>query len=434
MNMASRPDMMQLFAPAAAAGDADADACCSSLTASGTILAAASIGGAVALFDTRDDSRPRPFASWTAHNDALNCCRFLRAGGGTYLATASDDSSVRVWDARFTASGAAPVALYPAPAEVNCVVESTDGGRLYAGCDDGSVAVYAVAALGASVPTFAQQPPQQLPGAESGAPNQPLPPVAVERFFAGEGAVNDLTLSRTPYGDVLFTVADDGCARAWRTYPGQRAPEEPVGPTAEQLRSHMGEAAGNGNGVEAGDGGVADGDGDEDEADGDAGDTVPSVRAMIQDALGDEAANRLLSSFDVLRGGQTNHIVHATIGDSPHVLVACANLVFAVPFAVQAGALADEPSALFQGHEDFVRGLHPVARYGESGPAFFTVGDDGAVGVFLLRPDLESPIRPRAMFPAEQTNIMSSALVDGPSGAPLLATGALNGSVRLWRI
>lgn len=436
----------------------DQDPCISSLAVSGSVLAATKLCGEVALFDLEkvfsDDNNesleaPTPFVTFKAHRDALNACKFLssKIGNGAYLATCGDDSSVRIFDCKNINDGnrGYPIALYPAPAEVNCVCESTDGRRLYAGCDDGSVVTYTFGGF-ADATTLSNA---ALNNKNNNSNNQndngneqsynalnpyPLsaPPAQVDRFLVGEGSVNDILIINLPYGDILFTATDDGCVRAWRTQPGQRAPNEPQInlPSRDQMNQDIDEAANDENGN-------ADGENGNDDCENENG--ALKLREVIQQQLGDESADRLITSFDMLQGGQINHIVNTTIGNQPVILVAATNFVFAVAFDIGSGQLNEEPSILFNGNDDFVRGILPTAAPSSSGnnnnnSVFYTVADDGTVAMFTRNlENQQEPVGAVKKFNAERQglNIMSSVLMKNDS---VLVTGSLLGSIKMWKL
>jgi WD40 repeat protein len=443
--MASRPDFIELTpnqTPSDQNDDNSNDPCVSSISVSSNrIIAATQISGTVALFDAQEvlkGGKPKPFSVWTAHQDSLNSCRFLsRVGNGTFLATCSDDSSIRIFDCQNVSNG--PVALYPAPAEVNCLCESTDGTKLYAGCDDGSVICYTYGSF--TDPTKLAESSnnnnannnnnqQQL----SPCPNA-APPASFDRFIVGEGAVNDLIVVNLPYGDILFTATDEGCVRAWRTQPGQKAPNERSfpGPSNSEIEAKLREAQ-------------QEGDNNNNNNNNNDDDEGALARQMIIEALGDPtAADRLLCSFDMLKGGQINHLASTTIGNNePAVLIATNKYVFAVPFNVSIGELAEEPSLLFQGANDFIRGVHPIIDDNKSENSnnnnktevFWTVADDGSVCVFKRNVEnVQEPVDALAKFQAENVNIMSSAVLKLEDGKNIaLVTGSLLGSVKLWKM
>jgi WD40 repeat protein len=419
------------------------DPCISSIAVSSSVVAATQLCGNVALFETNDylnstnnnNQKPRPFTTFTAHHDALNYCKFLsKVGNGTFLATCSDDSSVRIFDCKNINNNnrGYPIALYPAPAEVNCLCESTDGTKLYAGCDDGSVVVYTYG-------QFADATKLQVQNNDNNNDQSPFPdaapPAQVDRFMVGEGSVNDLVVVQTSYGDLLFTATDDGSVRGWKTFPGQRAPNttknnnnnnndnnnnenQNSGPTREEIAQQMNEAMSENNQQV-----------DNNEMSEEERRSADVLRQMIADSLGDESADRLLTSCDTFKGGLINHIASTTISGDAALLIATGNYVFAVLFDVGAGELAEDPAIMFQGNEDFVRGILPTPN-----GSFLTVADDGAVCLFTreLR-NQQEPVEPLKKFFAENQglNIMSSAILN--NGAILL-TGSLYGSLKMWKL
>lgn len=469
--LTSKPECFTLVPPQTDSDDADCCVATVDFSEKLCLLAAARATNAnVALFDLSQQihhnsgANPGVLASWKAHTGMLSFCRFLKDNNNNnnghaapsaraLLATASEDGTIKIWDVRAIiaqqqeqrqqppqesntnnennnnnnsinngadgdntepAATFGLVACLNAGAEINCFAQSSDTTRIYAGCEDGRVVVF--------------------------NSNNTENPVS-ERFVVSEEAVNDIAVAPTPYGDIVFTGADDGCVRCWRTFPGQRAPKEVAAPTADEMRQKLNE-------VQQGDnnGGDSNNNQQNNNNEEDQDDRCAAVRQLIAASIGDEACNRLLTSFDALQGKNAiNHILVSDLANgAPHIFLSCGPLVFAVAFDMDSGSLDESPSAFYQGHDDYVRGIHAMGR-----GALLTVGDDGAVAMYSRAPNLESPVMPLRRFEAESINVMSSVFISAvaagaeeqqqqqaapAAAAPVLVTGGLNGALRMWKM
>jgi WD40 repeat protein len=426
------------FAPAGARMPTD-----TSSTAEGTLLAASWLGGLVAVYDTR--AMPKCAGSFRPHGDAVNVVRWLPGAAlgvdGLLLLTASDDKTICLWPLAAVGPNAQPLLRLAASDAVNCVTVSSDGDTLYAGCDDGSVNVYSVELARAHLAQGSHE-----------------PIAAVDRFLASsQDTINDIAVLNTHlYGDVLLTASEDKALRAWRTSPHQRAPQEPLGPTEEQMRAAL-----------------AQGDGD---AIGEDGEVPPDAMAILRAALGD--SNRLMYALDAF-DMPLNHITVVPFRNTaaagtvnPIVIVASGARAFALTFDLATGQFYDDIAGSFDSHQDFVRAILPIAgRYEEEVqqrpgpnaavaaataptpspffPRFITVADDKVAAEWDLEigatiatatnteggadalPANATPLV-RA-FQAHADLVMAGAIAVRADNVPfMLATGSEDGTIRAW--
>ena len=116
---------------------------CVAFSPDGTRVATA-CGTAVCVWDVTSDpaDRAQPSRVLLGHSGAVTCAAFSPCG--SLIASGSDDSSVRIWNA---ATGECSNVLQEDDSgAVNCVAFSPDGALLASGCNDSSICIWRVVA------------------------------------------------------------------------------------------------------------------------------------------------------------------------------------------------------------------------------------------------------------------------------------------------
>lgn len=150
-----------------------------------TLLAATSLEGLTALYDIRQ-AGPAALVI-RGHSGAVNTSLFM--DNGNYLATGSDDRTIRVTDLRLPDALATIATQKEA---VNVVIsDPLNANNLIAGADDGCVYVHTYEA------------------AESGAKWK-----GIDNFMVSSGTVNDILVLPSASG-LYVTASEEGSIRVW---------------------------------------------------------------------------------------------------------------------------------------------------------------------------------------------------------------------------
>lgn len=332
-------------------------------TADGSLLCSTDLEGGVALWDFRNPTAAA--ALLVGHKDAVNCAAAFT--DCVRLATAGEDNSALLWDIR---NPSAPLGHFAGVGVgVNRLALGTSDSLLYSAADDGCVIAH---------------------NTQSGE--------IVEKWMAAGAAINDLTVIKgVLLGgiDLLVTGGEDSSVRTWiGGTPVDVATYRDAHPAPPRTAP------------------------DADDADADEEDPV-------SEELQCTAVPRLVDSVDEFETA-VNH-VHFD-GASSSLLVACAHCMFEFGLSTDSGAIArSEEATVYQGHEDYIRGIATsLSPTGER--LAYTTGDDRTIAVWHPGTGNVEPVQ---RFVAHNDIIMGFAL--SPCGT-LLATGSEDGVIRVWTL